>query len=88
MRRFGAGNHGVADRVVVGGGMSKHLPSVIWAVKKIGHYPNAYVMTTADGGVRLEYFHDMGERGFSLEMPRGYARLLARRINQCLEETK
>jgi hypothetical protein len=68
--------------------MSKHRPSVIWAVKKIGNYPNAYVMTTADGNVRLEYFHKFGTRGFSLEMPRGYARLLARRINQCLEETK
>lgn len=62
----------------------KHRPGTIWMARKIGTRPNAGVLTVDDKTIELHW-----------EMPDGYhvegkidvklARLLAKRISECLK---
>ena len=58
--------------------MTRHDESVIWSLRADR---TSYVRTTYDG--LLIYVN-----GSTINLNRGTARLLARRINQCLEDTK
>jgi hypothetical protein len=59
-----------------------------WPIKFPGRYPQVYVDCTADDQVTLTAFEAEDGRcsGF-ISLSRHDARLLARRINQCLDAT-
>lgn len=68
--------------------MGKHLPSTVWATYPIGKYPYAYVATEGEKNVSINFFPDDSGVGAGISLTRAHARLLAKRINQCLDETK
>lgn len=68
--------------------MPHHKPTTFWAVKKIGVYPNSYVQTTEDNMISISLFHEKDVDGIGFKIDRRFARLFAKRINQCLDETK
>ena len=68
--------------------MAKHKPAVLWAVHKVGRYPNAYLSTVDKATIKLEYYWRPGGDGISINLSRRMARLLARRLNQILDQTK
>ena len=53
-------------------------------------YPNAYVKCSGQKDLRLEFylFPAPGNPGIGITIPRDLARLLAKRINQCLMDTQ
>lgn len=63
------------------------MSSVLWPIYKIGHYPNAYLSTADNKNIKLELYPDAGGNGISFTLPRRMARLLAKRLNQILNET-
>ena len=68
--------------------MGRHRPTIIWPTKQMGVYPQIYVRTEDENRISFVYHHEKGQEGFGFKLPRRHARLLARRINQCLDETK
>lgn len=67
--------------------MARHRPSVIWPTRKIGVYPQAYVRTANEKEIWIDFFPVEGGEGGSIKIGRRDARLLARRINECLDQT-
>jgi hypothetical protein len=65
-----------------------HKPAMMWAFRMPGKYPNGYVQTTEDNQILMSFFDKEGEDGIGIIRSRRDARLLARRILQCLEKTK
>ena len=61
-------------------------PSTIWPVRQVGVYPNYYVQTEDDDRISIASA-DGGMYMTAILMSRKDARLLAKRINQCLDET-
>lgn len=58
----------------------------VWPIRPLGTYPQIYVR--ADGElVNIVIVNRGEEEGWSLAISRRDARLLARRINQCLDAT-
>jgi hypothetical protein len=68
--------------------MGKHLPSTVWATYPFDRYPYAYVATEGEDNVSIAFFPDLNGVGTGISLTRAHARLLAKRINQCLDETK
>ena len=68
--------------------MPKHKPGSIWMMRSPGKYPNGEVSTTLDGRLSLSYYEKRIGYITGISMSRRDARLLAKRINQCLDETK
>ena len=69
--------------------MGRHKPAHLWAVKHVGTYPQIYVKTNGPGFITVSHFADSEEKyGRGFTMKRRDARLLAKRINQCLDATK
>jgi len=68
--------------------MAKHKPTVVWAVKRTGGYPNGYVRTEDEKHLDISFFLEEGRDGAGFTVTRQFAKMLARRINQCLEATK
>lgn len=68
--------------------MSKHKESTIWAVRQIGEYPNFYVKTDGDRCLEISSVREETVYAYSISFTRRDARLLAKRINQCLDETR
>lgn len=65
----------------------KRRDNVLWSCRKFGVYPNGYAR--CDGNDSLAVFVEPGDgRSYGLRIDRKLARLLARRINQCLDGTK
>jgi hypothetical protein len=63
----------------------KRVDNVIWACREIGKYPNGHV--SCDGNfIRIAAEPGDGH-SYILRLDRKLARLLARRINQCLDQT-
>ena len=60
-------------------------PGTVWGLRYPGTYPNGHVRTTDDDEIEVGYYHGFTERYITL--PRRDARLLAKRINQCLDKT-
>ncbi len=67
--------------------MGKHK-NAVWPVKPVGEYPQIYVATQNDKEIYLQFHKEQGPAGIRLVMSRRQARMLARRINQCLDDTK
>lgn len=67
--------------------MAKHLPTTIWPAKKMGTYPNVYVRTADDKNITI-LLADGSPEVSGLKLPRQTAKMLARRINECLEASK
>lgn len=68
--------------------MGKHRPSIIWLMRKVGTYPNAYVETVDKDRVAIAFLNREPIPSWAVELTRRDARLLAKRINQCLDETR
>lgn len=68
--------------------MGKHFPTNIWIARKLGKYPNFEVKTENNKEISISYFYEKEKDGFKLIIDRKLSRLLAKRINQCLDETK
>ena len=69
--------------------MAKYVPDKIWDLRKDGD-SNGYVMTISDKKIYVYYYSDMNnpQSIVDFEINRTDARLLARRILECLEESK
>lgn len=62
-------------------------PSTAWFLRfPLKHFPNSYVHTTADDEIRVTYFLNENDAQ-TFFLSRKDARLLAKRINQCLDAT-
>lgn len=61
-------------------------PSTVWLLRHPGTYPNGYVLTRVNEEIRISFF-DSEDFGNHIFMSRQDARLLAKRINQCLDAT-
>ncbi len=68
--------------------MAKHKPSVLYCTHKLGVYPNAQISTADGAHIKICVFPLDRYDGASFTMSRQFAKMLARRINQCLEDTK
>lgn len=66
--------------------MAKHRPTIVWPTRPLGSYPQQYVRTADDENLELS-FHVEHRDGWAVKLSRRDARMLARRINQCLDET-
>ena len=66
--------------------MAKYLPSVIWSTRLKGAHQ--IVSTASLAKIKISFMPGDGKDGLSFLLLRKDARLLAKRINQCLDETK
>ena len=69
--------------------MAKHQPDKIWDLRKDGD-SNGYVKTISNQKLQIYYYADM-ENPLSItdfEINRQDARMLAKRILECLDKTK
>jgi hypothetical protein len=62
--------------------MGQHLPSTVWALRSDA---KTYVRTNSPDSLFISVFENSGQAGFIIS--RRDARLLAKRINQCLDAT-
>ena len=67
--------------------MGKHEPCMIWLTRRCGLYPNYEVRTLDPNTLQITSYNG-GEYGYGFRISRHDARMLARRINQCLDETR
>jgi hypothetical protein len=67
--------------------MADRAPSTIWILRKIGAPTNGGVRTTEDDRISILYYGEDADRAQSIILSRKDARLLAKRINQCLDST-
>ena len=63
-------------------------PGVIWSLRRPGVHPNAWVRTADFDLIAIQHYSSPGDPGAVLLLSRKDARLLAKRINQCLDGTK
>jgi hypothetical protein len=68
--------------------MAKHKPGTLYCTHKLGVYPNAQICTVDKSSIKIRIFPWARYNGVSFTMSRQFAKMLARRINQCLEDTK
>ncbi len=64
----------------------KRTDNVVWQCRPMGTYPNANVHCDREEHVVVSSAPGDGY-AYSLRLPRKLARLLAKRINQCLDDT-
>lgn len=66
--------------------MANRAPGTVWTLR----WPpdSGYVRTTDDDGIEVALPHPGSSRLICIEMSRNDARLLAKRLNQCLDETR
>lgn len=68
--------------------MAVHKPGSVWSLRKPGTFGNAYVQTASTETLYLNLPLDPGGRDRQrVEISRKDARLLAKRINACLDAT-
>lgn len=71
--------------------MAKHWPGAIWQLRRMHNDPErsqGFVRTEDEKFIQIQYRWKVGHGWQTLSLPRADARLLARRIEQCLEATK
>lgn len=68
--------------------MAKHKPSMVYCAYKFGHYPNAEITTVDKTKIKIAVFPYKGRDGFAFAITRKLGKMIALRINQCLEDTK
>lgn len=66
--------------------MRRHEPCVVWPIRRIGVYPQWIVKTHDVDTLEIQCFPDAGD-GVGLRISRKDARMLAKRLNQCLDDT-
>lgn len=59
-----------------------------WVVNKIGTYPQLYVEPYNLSNIKISFFPSKDTTGVGIVLPRNKAKILAKRITQCLDETK
>ena len=62
--------------------------NIIWPVREVGEYPNFYVQTESITHLKVLVASGIDQQNVGFRITRRHARLLARRINQCLDGTK
>lgn len=62
--------------------------STVWAARPVGAYPNFYVEVGPNNTIELFISEHKGQTMEGLRVDRKLARLVAKRINQCLDDTK
>ena len=69
--------------------MAKHLPNKIWDLRKDGD-SNGYVKTVSSSKIQLYYYANMEDVNsiIDFEISRQDARMLAKRILECLDASK
>ncbi len=60
--------------------------NAVWVTRLNMGVPHQ-VIRPIDNLVRISFFQGNGQNGYGFEISRGDARLLAKRINQCLDGT-
>lgn len=68
--------------------MAKHKPTIVWGLRRLGKHPNGFVQTLDSKSLRIVYRHAPGHGFQIIDLPRADARLLIKRLQACLEETK
>lgn len=68
--------------------MVNHKPNTTWAALPLGKYPQSYIRTVDKKYIRIEFCHEKAMSSDVVKITRHHARMLARRILQCLGETK
>lgn len=69
------------------GGDVNRAANTAWFVRRqVREYPNGYILTTPEDEIRITWF-EHEDHVDTIFLSRGNARLLAKRINQCLDET-
>ena len=68
--------------------MAKHTSCALWMLRRPGVYPNGWVRTWDKDRIAFFLVNAEGEDGYGYVCPRKDARLLAKRILECLEATK
>jgi len=63
-------------------------PSRIWMLRRPGTYPNGHVRTASGDLIEVAYYFREDAEPEWFVLSRIEARLLAKRINQCLDETR
>lgn len=63
-------------------------PSTVWGLRPLGTYPNGYVRTLEEDDIEIVHIEKERSPAEFLVMSRKDARLLAKRINQCLDKTR
>jgi hypothetical protein len=67
--------------------MGNRAPGTIWGLRPLGTYPNGYVRTDENDDIEIVHTESENCPTEFLVMSRRDARLLAKRINQCLDKT-
>lgn len=62
-------------------------PGTAWFLRPPPTYPNGYVTTESGDEIQVVFSEREGSSPAAMYMSRRDARLLAKRINQCLDET-
>jgi hypothetical protein len=65
--------------------MAKHTPSIVWPLRSITY--RSYVRTESENSLALTIMDPGGYEARTVSISRKDARLLAKRINQCLDDT-
>jgi len=64
----------------------KRGDNVVWGLRKVGAYPNGHVSCDLNGDLVL-WVEPGDGHSYGIKLPRKLARLMAKRIEQCLSET-
>lgn len=69
--------------------MAKHIPDKVWELRKDGE-SNGYVNTINNKLLHIYYYGDINDMNsiIDFDINRNDARLLAKRILECLEDSK
>ena len=67
--------------------MTDRAPNTVWTLRKFGATPNASVRTMPEDHIGIGHWGDLRLGPQTLTLSRKDARLLAKRINQCLDAT-
>ena len=62
--------------------------SATWAARPLGAYPNFYAEVGPNNTIEIFVCLHYGQTMEGFRLPRSLARLAAKRISQCLDETK
>lgn len=69
--------------------MGNRAPGTVWATRPISQYPSQYVRTTDDDRILIVNIERPDSNYLAtMVVSRKDARLLAKRINQCLDATR
>lgn len=68
--------------------MANNRTNTVWALYPPGRYPQVYVSTADEKNIKIEFCYKQAMSGDIVKLTRHQARILSRRIMQCLNGTK